>query len=129
LGKDKILSEAFVGVRSLPETKRERNDIVEVCIKHFKYLVEKSVTDLSEEEDNFMKTMQEIDILYQAEMNRVRSEGREASDRANVTGMLIARFGAIDSELEMVIPKLLDLDPINRAQRIMTLSREDLLEI
>jgi hypothetical protein len=125
LGKDKILSEAFAGIRSLPETKRERNDIVEVCIKHFKYLSEKSVTDLSEEEGNFMKTMQEIDTLYQAEMNRVR----EATDRANVTGMLIARFGAIDPELDIVIPKLLDLDPINRAQRIMTLSREALLEL
>jgi hypothetical protein len=132
LGKDKILSEAFTGIKSLPETKRERNDIVEVCIKHFKYLVEKSATDLSEEEGNFMKTMQEIDILYQAEMGRIRSagqeEGREESDRANVTGMLIARFGAIDPELEMVIPKLLDLDPIKRAQQIMTLSREALLE-
>jgi Domain of unknown function (DUF4351) len=81
LGKDKILSEAFTGIRSLPETKRERNDIVEVCIKHFKYLVEKSVTDLSEEEGNFMKTMQEIDILYQAEMSRVRSEGLQEGQK------------------------------------------------
>jgi hypothetical protein len=91
------------------------------------------VTGLSEEEDNFMKTMQEIDTIYQAEMGRIRSagqeEGREEADRANVEGMLIARFGAIDPELERVIPKLIELDPIKRAQSIITLSRSALLEL
>jgi hypothetical protein len=133
LGKDQILADAFAQIRSLPETKRERNDIVEVCIKHFKYLIEKSTTGLSEEEDNFMKTMQEIDTIYQAEMGRIRSagqeEGREEADRANIEGMLIARFGAIDPDLERVIPKLIDLDPIKRAQSIITMSRAALLEI
>lgn len=80
-----------------------------------------------------MKTMQEIDTLYQAEMSRVRSvgqeEGREEADRANVAGMLIARFGTIDPELETIIPKLLDLDPIERARSIITLSRAALLEL
>jgi hypothetical protein len=61
LGKDKILTQAFANITQLPETKRERNDIVEVCIKHFQYLAEKSGTSLSEQEENFMKTMQEID--------------------------------------------------------------------
>jgi hypothetical protein len=129
LGKDQILADAFAQIRGLPETKRERNDIVEVCIKHFKYLIEKSVTGLSEEEDNFMKTMQEIDTIYQAEMGRIKEEGREEADRANVEGMLIARFGAIDPELEGVISKLIDLDPIKRAQSIITMSREALLEL
>jgi hypothetical protein len=129
LGKDQILADAFAQIRGLPETKRERNDIVEVCIKHFKYLIEKSTTGLSEEEDNFMKTMQEIDTIYQAEMGRIKEEGREEADRANVEGMLIARFGAIDPELEGVIPKLIGLDPIQRAQSIITMSREALLEL
>jgi hypothetical protein len=43
--------------------------------------------------------------------------------------MLIARFGAIDPELEGVIPKLMDLDPIQRAQSIITMSRAALLEL
>jgi hypothetical protein len=77
LGKDQILSESFADIRSLPEKKRERNDIAEVCIKHFKYLSEKSTTGLSGEEEDFMKTMQEIDIMYQAEMSRARSEGQQ----------------------------------------------------
>ena len=73
LGKDHILTKAFNNIRDLPETRRERNAIVEVCVKHFKYLTEKP--SLSEEEADFMKTMQEIDTIYQSEMNRVRLEG------------------------------------------------------
>jgi hypothetical protein len=74
LGKDNILTTAFTDIRDLPETKRERNAIVEVCVKHFKYLTEKP--SLSKEEADFMKTMQEIDTIYQAKMNRVRLEGK-----------------------------------------------------
>jgi hypothetical protein len=110
LGKDKILSEAFTGIRSLPETKRERNDIVEVCIKHFKYLVEKAATDLSEEEGNFMKTMQEIDILYQAEMGRVRQEGRQEGGQDVGTDLLLRqlnrRVGPISSDLQARVKAL-----------------------
>jgi hypothetical protein len=128
LGKDKILSEAFAGIRSLPETKRERNDIVEVCIKHFKYLVEKSVTDLSEEEDNFMKTMQEIDILYQAEMSRVRSEGlQEGEQKGQKEGrqdmslrLLNRRLGPIAIDLQAKV-KALPLEKLD-------LLGEDLLD-
>jgi hypothetical protein len=106
LGKDKILSEAFTGIRSLPETKRERNDIVEVCIKHFKYLVEKSATDLSEEEGNFMKTMQEIDILYQAEMGRIRQEGRQEGRQDVLLHLLNRRVGPISSDLQARVKAL-----------------------
>jgi predicted transposase YdaD len=128
LGKDEILSEAFTGIRSLPETKRERNDIVEVCIKHFKYLVEKSVTDLSEEEGNFMKTMQEIDILYQAEMSRVRSEGlqegqqegRQEQGAAMSLRLLNRRIGPIAIDLQAKV-KALPLEQLD-------LLSEDLLD-
>jgi hypothetical protein len=46
-----------------------------VCIKHFKYLSEKSATGLTSEEEDFMKTMQDIDTLYKSEMSRARLEG------------------------------------------------------
>jgi predicted RNase H-like nuclease (RuvC/YqgF family) len=106
LGKDKILSEAFTGIRSLPETKGERNDIVEVCIKHFKYLVEKSVTDLSEEEDNFMKTMQEIDTLYRAEMSRARQEARQEDRSDLILSQLNRRIGNLSIDLQSQVKAL-----------------------
>jgi Domain of unknown function (DUF4351) len=76
LGKDKILTQAFAKIGELPPTRRERNDILEVCIKHFKYLSEKSATGLTPEEEDFMKTMEEIDTLYKSEMNRSRLDGK-----------------------------------------------------
>jgi hypothetical protein len=56
------------------------NDILEVCIKHFKYLSEKSATGLTQEEADFMKTMQDIDRIYKSELNRVRLEGEFAGE-------------------------------------------------
>jgi predicted transposase YdaD len=53
-----------------------------VCIKHFKYLSEKSsASGLTQEEEDFMKTMQEIDTLYRAEMSRARLEGKLQGER------------------------------------------------
>jgi Domain of unknown function (DUF4351) len=80
LGKDQILTQAFANISELPPTRRERNDILEVCIKHFKYLSEKSATGLTPEEKDFMKTMQDIDTLYKSEMNRARLEGEQRGE-------------------------------------------------
>jgi Domain of unknown function (DUF4351) len=124
LGKDQILLEAFADIRSLPETKRERNDIVEVCIKHFKYLSEKSTTGLSGEEEDFMKTMQEIDIMYQAEMSRARSEGQQIGQQqgqhALILRQLNRRVGPIAIDLQEKI-KALPLEKLD-------LLGEDLLD-
>jgi hypothetical protein len=81
LGKDQILTRAFENIRELPTTRRERNDILEVCIKHFKYLSEKYSIGLTQEEEDFMKTMQEIDTLYKSELNRARLEGEHEGEQ------------------------------------------------
>jgi predicted transposase YdaD len=86
---------------TLPVTKRERNDIIEVCIKHFKYLSEKSsASGLTQEEEDFMKTMQEIDTLYRAEMNRARLEGQLAG---RLEG---EREGELKGQQELVLRQL-----------------------
>jgi hypothetical protein len=59
----------------------------------------------------------------------IAASGREEADRAHLSNMLIFKFGAIDAELEAVIPKLMLLDPFERIQQVMTLSREALLGI
>jgi predicted transposase/invertase (TIGR01784 family) len=79
-----------------------------------------------------LEELEHQSIFIQDQRNAIslaNKQGREEADRANVVGMLIAKFGAIDPELERVIPKLMELDPIKRAQQILTLSREALLEI
>jgi Domain of unknown function (DUF4351) len=106
LGKDKILTQAFANISELPPTRRERNDILEVCIKHFKYLSEKSTTGLTPEEEDFMKTMQEIDTLYQSEMNRARLEGEQRGEVKFAIRLLKRRVGELPTELAARIDRL-----------------------
>jgi Domain of unknown function (DUF4351) len=107
LGKNKILTKAFANITQLPKTKRERNDIVEVCIKHFQYLAEKSGTGLSEQEENFMKTMQEIDTIYQAEKHQAKLSG--ACEL--VLHLLNRRLSSISIDLERRV-KVLPLEDL-----------------
>jgi Domain of unknown function (DUF4351) len=122
LGKGDILTQAFGDIKDLPQTKRERNDIVEVCIKHFRYLTEKLVTSLSEEEADFMKTMQEIDTIYQSEMSRARSIGRQEGEAIGrqEQGVILAlrllnrKLGAVFGDLQ---EKIKDL-PLERLEAL-----------
>jgi hypothetical protein len=114
LGKDTILTQAFANISDLPPTRRERNDILEVCIKHFKYLSEKSATGLTQEEVDFMKTMQDIDRIYKSEMNRARlegefegrQEGRTEEGQALILRLLKRRVGDVSIDLESRIKTL-----------------------
>jgi hypothetical protein len=132
LGKDKILTKAFDNIRNLPKTKRERNDIVGVCIRHYKYLSEKLSTGLSNEEATFMKTMQEIDTIYRAEMSRAslegeqrgeqkgRQEGRQEERTELILRLLNRRVGPVAIDLQTQI-KALPLEQLG-------LLAEDLLD-
>jgi hypothetical protein len=110
LGKDRILTQAFANISELPPTRRERNDILEVCIKHFKYLSEKSATGLTPEEEDFMKTMQDIDTLYKSEMNRARLEGEQRGEvkqgQTLILRQLTRRVGNLSIEVEARVKAL-----------------------
>jgi hypothetical protein len=106
LGKDEILAKAFDNIRSLPETKRERNDIVGVCIRHFKYLTEKLSTGLSNEEAEFMKTMQEIETIYRTEMSQARQEGQQEGRSTLVLRQLNQRVGNLSIDLQTQVESL-----------------------
>lgn len=122
LGKDKILTQAFANISELPPTRRERNDILEVCIKHFKYLSEKSSTGLTQEEEDFMKTMQDIDALYKAEMDRARLEGEQSGQQLGqireaqtlILRLLKRRVGNVSMDVETRIRGL----PIDRLEEL-----------
>jgi hypothetical protein len=109
----------FDDIQELPETRRERNDIVEVCIKHFKYLAEKLPSNLSEQEEDFMKTMQEIDAIYKFEMNQAEVRGQYKQAYSLIFRQLARRVGNVSIDLQEKI-KFLPLE------KLETLS-EDLL--
>jgi Domain of unknown function (DUF4351) len=107
LGKAQILSKAFTNISDLPATRRERNDILEVCIKHFKYLSDKSsVSGLTPEEADFMKTMQQIDAEYKLEMNRARLEGRLEGGQEIILWQLTRRVGNVSKDVQVQVQAL-----------------------
>lgn len=89
-------------------------------------LMIKNQTNLSKADREILSN---IDGIYEEWRNTTKQEGREEADRASITGMLAAKFGTIDSELETVIPRLLVLDPTERARSVMSLSRQALLKL
>jgi hypothetical protein len=53
-----------------------RNDIMAACWKYCVYLKDLEVENLTLEESDFMKTMEEIDALYEAEINNAELRGK-----------------------------------------------------
>jgi hypothetical protein len=124
LGKDKILTKAFDNIRSLPKTKRERNDIVGVCIRHYKYLNEKISTDLSSEEAAFMKTMQEIDTIYRAEMSQASLKGEQKGRQEERTELILRLLNRRVGTVAIAIQTQIQALPLDQ----LGLLAEDLLD-
>jgi hypothetical protein len=123
LGRGTIQTQAFAELLQLPVDPL-RTFALEKFTK-LQLMIKKQRT-ISKDDREIMSN---IDAIYEEWRNTTRREAREEGDRASITGMLVAKFGAIDSELEAVIPQLLTLDPTERARSIMSLSREGLLKL
>ena len=76
LGNKKTARSAFKSIKQLSPERREKNDIISACIKYCVYLKDIPTDSLTSEEEDFMKTMQEIDAWYEAEINKARLEGK-----------------------------------------------------
>ena len=127
LGRGTVQTQAFAELLQLPE-----QPLKTFALEKFTklQLMIKKQRTISKDDREIMLN---IDAIYEEWRNTTkkegREEGREEADRASITGMLVAKFGPIDSELEAVIPRLLTLDPTERARSVMSLSREALLKL
>jgi hypothetical protein len=75
LGDKESAQNAFGSIEQLSPNRREKNDIISACIKYCVYLKDLPSENLTLEEQDFMKTMAQIDALYDAEINKARIEG------------------------------------------------------
>jgi hypothetical protein len=66
---------AFGRIGQLPSTRREKHDIISTSLKYCVYLKGLPTEALTQEEQEFMRTMEEVDAWYETELNRVRLEG------------------------------------------------------
>jgi hypothetical protein len=83
LGNRESAQSAFQSITSrrgyaneqLSPDRREKNDIIRVCIKYCVYLKDIPTDSLTPEEQDFMKTMAQVDAWYETEMNKAQLEG------------------------------------------------------
>ena len=76
LGNKESARKAFGSIEQLSPDRREKNDIISACIKYCVYLKDLPTDSLTSEEQDFMKTMAQIDALYEAEINKAKLEGQ-----------------------------------------------------
>jgi antitoxin component of RelBE/YafQ-DinJ toxin-antitoxin module len=77
LGNKESAQRAFQQIEQLSPERREKNDTIRAGLKYCVYLKDLPVDSLSEEEQDFMKTMAEIDAWYDAEMDKAERKGEE----------------------------------------------------
>jgi predicted transposase/invertase (TIGR01784 family) len=75
LGNRESARQAFDRIEQLSPDRREKQDIISACIKYCVYLKDIPTELLTSEEQDFMKTMAQIDALYEAEINKAKLEG------------------------------------------------------
>jgi hypothetical protein len=112
LGEREAARQAFAQIEQLPSDRREKNDIIKACIKYCVYLRDLPTDSLTTEEREFMKTMAQIDALYEAEINNAELRGK-LEGKLDSAGMLVrAKFG-----VEVLTPQLVSqLELLNEGQ-------------
>jgi hypothetical protein len=122
LGDKHSATSAFESIKQLSPDRREKNDIISACIKYCIYLRDIPTDSLTPEDEDFMKTMAQIDAWYEAEINKAKLEGKlEGEFLGKLKGkiesastIIRAKFGAevltsqIVSQLEELNEQQLD---------------------
>jgi hypothetical protein len=75
LGNRESAQSAFQSIEQLSPDRREKNDIIRACVKYCVYLRDIPTDSLTPEEQDFMKTMAQVDAWYETEMNKAQLEG------------------------------------------------------
>jgi hypothetical protein len=89
LGNRESARRAFRAIDQLSSPERTaRNDIMAACLKYCVYLKDIATESLTPEESEFMKTMEEIDVWYEAQMNQAKLEGEQLQKQTIALNML-----------------------------------------
>jgi hypothetical protein len=114
LGDKHSATSAFESIKQLSPDRREKNDIISACIKYCVYLKDIPSDSLTPEDEDFMKTMEQIDAWYEAQINKARLEGEFLGKLKSASTIIQAKFGAefltpqIVSQLEQLNDRQLD---------------------
>jgi tetratricopeptide (TPR) repeat protein len=120
LGDKDSARRAFGEIEQLSPSRREKNDIIRTSLKYCVYLRGLPTESLTEEEQDFMRTMEQVDAWYDAEMAKAEQKaelrGKELQQQEialrmlresisldvieRITGLAIEQLQSLRSQLE-----------------------------
>ncbi len=110
LGDREAARKAFESIEQLPSDRREKNDTIRASLKYCVYLRELPTESLTEEEREFMKTMEQIDAWYEAELTKATLKGEIKLARKMISAKFQAYIPTEDTirQLESLNDRQLD---------------------
>jgi antitoxin component of RelBE/YafQ-DinJ toxin-antitoxin module len=116
LGDKDSARRAFGEIEQLSPSRREKNDIIRTSLKYCVYLRGLPTESLTEEEQDFMRTMEQVDAWYDAEIAKAEQKAEERKQQeiavnllrksisleviAEATGITIEQLQSLRSQLE-----------------------------
>ncbi len=88
LGDKDSARRAFGEIEQLSPERREKNDIIRTSLKYCVYLRGLPTESLTEEEQDFMRTMEQVDAWYEAEMAKAEQKAKRENQQEIALKML-----------------------------------------
>jgi hypothetical protein len=83
LGDKDSARQAFGEIEQLSPTRREKNDIIKTSLKYCVYLRGLPTESLTEEEQEFMRTMEQVDAWFDAEIAQAERKAEQRAKQEN----------------------------------------------
>jgi hypothetical protein len=117
LSSGQSCQQAFSDIEQLSGSRRERNDILRVCAQYATYLQSRDPQELTTEEKAIMRTLEQIDTLFDVEIPAAERRGEERGLRLGAQqgklqtiGLLVqAKFGD-QPEIGTILTRMAGLD-------------------
>jgi antitoxin component of RelBE/YafQ-DinJ toxin-antitoxin module len=88
LGDKDSARRAFGEIEQLSPNRREKNDIIKTSLKYCVYLRGLPTESLTEEEQDFMRTMEQVDAWYDAEIAEAEQKAKQENQQEIALRML-----------------------------------------
>jgi antitoxin component of RelBE/YafQ-DinJ toxin-antitoxin module len=88
LGDKDSARRAFGEIEQLSPNRREKNDTIRTSLKYCVYLRGLPVESLTEEEQDFMRTMEQVDAWYDAEIAKAEQKAQERKQQEIAANLL-----------------------------------------
>jgi hypothetical protein len=118
LGNKESARRAFRAIEQLSPDRREKNDTIKTSLKYCVYLKELPRESLNVEEQEFMRTMEQIDAWYEAEIDKAQQDGGLKQAQSLVLRQLNRRLGksvSLEVEARVKALSLVRLDELGEA--------------